>query len=99
MNFQEKDKIYQNKFTSIEFSEMKSEELYVITEGASHALGVDKKVDYCDKFINDFISFHMGWSKNEKIQYDLACLIIRDILAVLHILVEGENPTETIINI
>ena len=41
----------------------------------------------------------MEWSKNEKIQDDVACLVIRDILAVLNIIVEGENPTQSIINI
>ena len=96
---QELPESFKNKFTSIEFPEMKREELFAITEGASHAFGVDKKVDNCDKFINDFISFHMKWSKNEKIQDDVACLVIRDILAVLHIIVEGEDPTETIMNI
>ena len=62
---------FKNKFTSIEFPEMKKEELYTIIEGASHAFGVDKTVDNCDKFINDFILFHMEWSKNEKIQDDV----------------------------
>lgn len=38
----------------------------------------------------------MEWFKNEKIKDDVSCLIIRDILSVLHIILEGENPTETI---
>ena len=73
--------------------------MYAITEGASHAFGVDKKVDNYGKFINDFISFHIEWSKNEKIQDDAACLVIRDILAVFHIIVEGEDPIKTIMDI
>jgi len=96
---QELPESFKNKFISIEFPEMKREELYAITEGASKAFGVDKKVENCQQFIDDFISFHMEWSKNEKIQEDVACLVIRDILAVLHIILEGEEPTETIMNI
>ena len=78
---------------------MKKEELYEITKGSALAFGIDKKVENWEKFIDDFISFHMEWSKNEKIQDDVACLVIRDILAVLNIIVEGENPTQSIINI
>ena len=96
---QELPESFKNKFISIEFPEMKKEELYAITEGASKAFGVDKKVDDCKQFIDDFISFHWEWSQNEKIQDDVACLVIRDILAVLNIIVEGEDPTETIMNI
>ena len=96
---QELPESFKNKFISIEFPEMKREELYAITEGASKAFGVDKKIENCKQFIDDFISFHMEWSKNEKIQDDVACLVIRDILAVLHIILEGEEPTETIMNI
>lgn len=96
---QELPESFKNKFISIEFPEMKREELYAITEGASKAFGVDKKIENCQQFIDDFISFHMEWSKNEKIQDDVACLVIRDILAVLHIILEGEEPTETIMNI
>ena len=96
---QELPESFKNKFISIEFPEMKREELYAITDGASKAFGVDKKVENCKQFIDDFISFHMEWSKNEKIQDDVACLVIRDILAVLHIILEGEDPTETIMNI
>ena len=96
---QELPESFKNKFISIEFPEMKKEELYAITDGASKAFGVDKKVENCNQFIDDFISFHMEWSKNEKIQDDVACLVIRDILAVLHIILEGEDPTETIMNI
>ena len=96
---QELPESFKNKFISIEFPEMIREELYAITDGASKAFGVDKKVENCKQFIDDFISFHMEWSKNEKIQDDVACLVIRDILAVLHIILEGEDPTETIMNI
>jgi len=78
---QELPESFKNKFISIEFPEMKREELYAITEGASKAFGVDKKIENCKQFIDDFISFHMEWSKNEKIQDDVACLVIRDILA------------------
>ena len=96
---QELPESFKNKFISIEFPEMKREELYAITDGASKAFRVDKKIENCQQFIDDFISFHMEWSKNEKIQDDVACLVIRDILAVLHIILEGEDPTETIMNI
>ena len=96
---QELPESFINKFISIEFPAMSKNELYSIAEGASLAFGVDKKVDDNKKFIDDFISFHMEWSKNEKIQDDVCCLVIRDILAVLHIIVEGEDPTETIMNI
>ena len=97
---QELPESFKNKFISIEFPEMRREELYAITEGASKAFGVDKRLgNNCKQFIDDFIDFHMEWSKNEKIQDDVACLVIRDILAVLHIIVEGEEPTETIMNI
>ena len=98
---QELPESFKNKFISIEFPEMKREELYTITKGASHAFGVDKILgdESCKQFIDDFISFHMEWSKNEKIQDNVACLVIRDILAVLHIIKEGEEPTETIMNI
>ena len=96
---QELPESFKNKFISIEFPEMKREELYAITEGVSKAFGVETKVDNCKQFIDDFISFHWDWSQNEKIQDDVACLVIRDILAVLNIIVEGEDPTETIMNI
>ena len=97
---QELPESFKNKFISIEFPEMKREELFAITEGASKAFGLEKKMgNKCQNFINDFISFHMEWSKNEKIQDDVACLVIRDILACLHIILEGEDPTETIMNI
>ena len=96
---QELPESFKNKFISIEFPEMSRDELYTITEGASKAFGVDKKINDCQKFIDDFISFHMEWSKNEIIQDDVACLVIRDILATLHIILEGEEPTETIMNI
>ena len=96
---QELPESFKNKFISIEFPEMKKEELFAIAEGASKAFGVDKKLENFDQFIDDFISFHMEWSKNEKIQDDVACLVIRDILAVLNIINEGEDPTYTIMNI
>ena len=98
---QELPESFKNKFISIEFPEMKRDELYTITKGASYAFGVNKILgnENCNKFIDDFISFHMEWSKNEKIQDDVACLVIRDILAVLHIITEGEEQTETIMNI
>ena len=98
---QELPESFKNKFISIEFPEMKKEELYAIAEGSSRAFKVDQILgeDNFKKFISDFISFHMKWSKNEKIQDDVACLVIRDILAVLHIIKEGEDPTETIMNI
>jgi len=41
----------------------------------------------------------MEWSKIEKIQDDAAYLVIKDILAVLHIILEGEEPIENIMNI
>ena len=78
---------------------MRKEELYTIIEGVFHAFVLDKIIKDSKKFIDDFISFHMEWSKNEKIQDDVACLVIRDILTVLHIIEEGEKPTETIMNI
>ena len=96
---QELPESFKNKFISIDFPEMRREELYAITEGASKAFGLDKKIDNCQQFIEDFISFHMVWSKNEKIQDDVACLVIRDILAVLNIILQGEDPTETIMHI
>ena len=96
---QELPKSFKNKFISIEFPEMKKEELYAITEGVSKAFELEKIIDNYQQFIDDFISFHMEWSKNEKIQDDAACLVIRDILAVLNIIAKGEDPTETIMNI
>lgn len=96
---QELPESFKNKFISIEFPEMKKEELFAIAEGASRAFGVDKKLENFAQFIDDFISFHMEWSKNEKIQDDVACLVKRDILAVLNIINEGEDPTYTIMNI
>jgi hypothetical protein len=41
----------------------------------------------------------MERSKNVKNHDDVACLVIRDILAVLNIITEGEISTETIMNI
>ena len=58
---------FKNKFISIEFPEIKREELYAIIEGASKAFEVHKKIENCKEFIDDFISFYMEWSKNEKI--------------------------------
>lgn len=40
----------------------------------------------------------MEWYKNEKIQDNIACLAIRDILTILHIILKGEDPTENYIN-
>lgn len=87
---------FKNKFISIEFPEIKNDELYTITKGASYAFGVNKifEDENCNKFIDDFISFHIEWSKNEKIQDDVACLFIRDILAVLYIITKGEDQTK-----
>lgn len=57
---QELSENFKKKFISIEFPEMRQEESYAITEGASKAFGVDKKLgNNCKKFIDDFIDFHM----------------------------------------
>ena len=60
---------------------MKKEELYAIAEGSYRAFEVDIILweENFKKFIYDFISFHMAQSEKEKIQDDVACLVIRDI--------------------
>ena len=77
---------------------MKREEIYAILDSASNAFGLDKKAEICKQFIDDF-SFHIERPKNIKIQDDIACLVIRDILTILYIILEGEDSTETIMNI
>ena len=61
-------------------------------------LGVNKKLEHFDQFIVDFISFHMELSKKEKIQDDV-CFVNKDILDVLNIINDGEDPIYAIINI
>ena len=90
---------FKNKFIVIEFPEIKGDELYEISLEKYKSFKIDKLLKNYPKFIIDFISFHNEWSMNEKIQDDVDCLVIRNILSVLEIILEGEDPTKTIMNI
>ena len=90
---------FKNKFISIEFPEMTNYELYDIAIGKSKALEVNGLLKDYKKFTFDLISFHVKWSKNKKIQDNVACLTIRDILSVLDIISKKEEPIEAIMNI
>ena len=78
---------------------MRKEELYSIAKGFALTFGVDKKVENFEEFLNDFISFHIEWTRNKEIANFVTNHVIRDILAVLHIIADGENEIKTIMNI
>ncbi|KAK8886006.1 hypothetical protein M9Y10_041465 [Tritrichomonas musculus] len=80
-----------SKFTSVEFPEIPSDELYEIAKKQAELYDFKN-----DDFIKDLIQFHHEWSHRDDVKNSAHCFTIREITATIQAIQYHKNPGDAI---